>query len=249
MIDEITARIMRARSVRRALESLVGITPPALLIAPSTRGAIALAQALCAVRTCCVTAGPVLYEDRWGLRAHLSTPAEIARAFAGHAALSRMVISFPDQQLSTGAASLPVPFLDARYAFSMLEALLVARHRPPVYALSTSSALGDFKLDEICCDDLFDAQGRLLSFPALMQRLLSHLERELAHPPRDWLAGECLAMKSEAVRLFCAREELKEVECLLRMHLQTRYCDTQRTGAALAAVVERQRLFSASVSP
>jgi hypothetical protein len=37
------------------------------------------------------------------------------------------------------------------------------------------------------------------------------------------------------------REELKDVECLLRMHLQSRFCDRVCTNTALSAVLSRQK--------
>jgi hypothetical protein len=42
---------------------------------------------------------------------------------------------------------------------------------------------------------------------------------------------------------------MKDIECLLRMQLQSRFCDRERTSAALAAVVERQRILIGTALP
>jgi hypothetical protein len=74
------------------------------------------------------------------------------------------------------------------------------------------------------------------------------LEQDLTRPAPDWLAHDLMQLKSEPVRWLRLREELKDIECLLRMHLQSRYCDRLRTETALAAVVARQKLFARSAS-
>lgn len=243
MIVELARRAVRAQSVRRALAQLSGESAHVLLIAPSTRGAFALARALCATRPCFVSSGPVSSFGYWKLAAHLRSPTEIASAFAGQSALPRTVITFPDQHASGGSACVHVPFLGSRYWFSTFESVLVVRHRPQVYAFSSGSSLGDFKLHEVQYEELF-TQGRLLSLPGLVRRLLMHLEQELTCPPPDWMAQPIFALKSQTTQWFHVREELKDIECLLRMHLQSRYCDRLRTATALAAVVARQRLFT-----
>lgn len=170
------------------------------------------------------------------------------QALAGQSLLSRSVISFPDQQVNSASANVMIPFLNTRYSFSAFDALLVARHRPPVYAFATRTETCDFALHEVRYSELFSLDGRLLSLPGLVRRLLVYLEQELVIPPQDWLAQDCFRLKSEAVRWLRLREELKDVECLLRMHLQSRYCDRLRTETALAAVVARQRLFGRSAA-
>jgi hypothetical protein len=244
MIGELARRVVRAHSVQRALAELARVSTHVLLIAPSTWGAFALARALCATRPCFVSSGPISSCAHWKLGPYLRTPAEIAKAFAGQSELPRTVVSFPDQHPGSGPACVRIPFLDTRYSFSTLEALLVVRHRPPVYALTSGSSLCDFRLHEVRYADLFSIDGRLLSLPGLVRRLMMHLEQELTCPPRDWLAEQCFALKSAGLQLFRLREELKDIECLLRMHLQSRYCDRLRTATALAAVVARQRLFT-----
>ncbi len=248
MIVEISRYFAYARSIQRALSRLETEHAHVLIIAPSTHGAFALARAICRERPSFVTAGPV--SSRAGLRlsAHIRPPGEIAKACAGQSVLGRSVISFPDQHVGTAPACVTIPFLGGRYAFSAFDALLVARHRPPAYALATSSPTGDFSLHEIGYGELFTPDGQLLSLPGLVRRLLMFLEQTLTQPPRDWLAQDCFRLKSEAVRWLRLREELKDVECLLRMQLQSRCCDRLRTETALAAVVARQKLFPYSAS-
>lgn len=242
MFTEINRYFAHARSIQRALALLENEHAHALIIAPSTLGAFALARAVCRRRPSFVTAGPLSSYAGMRLTPHVRTPADITKAFACQSELPRSVISFPDQQVGGGgSACLVIPFLGARYTFSAFDALLVARHRPPVYALATCSKAGDFVLHEVRYAELFTMEGRLLSLPGLLRRLLMFLEEELARPTSDWLAQDFFRLKSEAVRWLRLREELKDVECLLRMHLQSRYCDRVRTETALAAVVSRHK--------
>jgi hypothetical protein len=243
MIVNAMSSIARWRSVARAVSVLERVPTHVVVIAPCTRGAISFARALCKYRACAVTSGPITSGPSWNLGANLRTPAEIAKVFAGQCVLPRTVVSFPDQHLSSGPACLQIPFLGGRYWFSTLEALLVMRHRPPVFGLVTLPATFGFHLREVRYDDQFDAEGRLLSLHSLLYRMLAHLDLQLACPPQDWLARDCLTQKSEAVQCARIREELKDVECLLRMHLQSRYCDRVCTATALSAVLSRQKVL------
>lgn len=244
MIARFGRYIAHTRSIQRSLEQLENEQSHALIIAPSTLGAFALARAVCRRRPCYVTGGPISSHAGLRLTPHLRSPAEIVKLFAGQNVLPRSVLSFPDQHVGMGPGCVIIPFLGTRYAFSSFDALLVARHRPPVYALASCSRSGDFALNEIRYGELFTPDGRLLSLPGLQRRLLMFLEQDLARPAPDWLAMDCMRLKSEPVRWLRLREELKDVECLLRMHLQSRYCDRLRTETALAAVVARQKLFA-----
>ena len=208
-----------ARSIQRALALLENEPAHTLIIAPSTLRAFALARAVCRRRPCFITNGPISAHPALRLGPHVRPPAEIAKAFAGQSVLPRSVFSFPDQHLGMGHACVIIPFLGTRYAFSVFDALLVARHRPPVYAVATCSRAGDFALQEVRYSELFTADGRLSSMPGLVRRLLMFLEDELTRPAADWLAQDCFRLKSEPVRWLRLREELKDVECLLRLHL------------------------------
>ena len=242
MIVDIVRAVVRAHSMHRALALLARAPANAMLVMPCTRRALVMARALCLTRQCFVTGGPISSAPQWKLTAHLRTPAEIASAFAGQRELSRTIVSFPEQHLSRGPGCVRIPFMGSRYTFSSFEALMVARHRPPVYALASGSSLEDFSMREVRYDELFTPEGQLLSLPGLTRRLLMHLEQEVTRPPHDWLAHQHLAFKSESIQWLQMREQLKDIECLLRMHLQTRYCDRLRTKAALAAVSGRRRL-------
>jgi hypothetical protein len=248
MLAELTRYVAHARSIQRSLALLETEHAPALIIAPSTLGAFALARAVCRRRPSFVTAGPISSHPGLRLVSHACAVSDIVKNFAGQSELPRSVISFPDQQVGTSPGSVVIPFLGSRYAFSSFDALIVARHKPPVYALSTCSRSGDFALRVVRYGELFAADGRLISLPGLLRRLLMFLEEELARPTADWLARDCLRLKSESVRWLRLREELKDVECLLRLHLQSRYCDRLRTETALAAVVARQKRIHRSAS-
>ena len=243
MISDLALQLNCARSIRRALGALDRVSTNALIIGPSTRSTIAFAQALSAARHCYVSAGPITSHPACKLQAHLMTPAEIVRSFAGASVLQRTVLSFPDQHASSGPACVQIPFLCSRYSFSTFESLLVMRHRPRVFALACRSSGGVFELREVEYEGLFD-EDKLLSLPGLVQRLVAQLEIDLTHPPDDWVGQDTLSLKSQRAQCLQAREELKDVECLLRMHLQSRYCDRLRTSTALAAVVARQKLFT-----
>jgi hypothetical protein len=242
MLVEIARAAVRTHSVHRALALLARVPGHVLLVMPCTRRAFALARALCLTRQCFVTDGLIAAAPQWNLKRHLREPAQIGSAFAGQSELPRTVVSFPEQHASRGPGCIHIPFLGSRYTFSTFEALIAARHRPPVFALAGGSSLEDFELRPVHYDELFTPDGRLVSLPGLTRRLLMHLEQEVTSPPHDWLARQHLAVKSERVQWLHVREQLKDVECLLRMHLQTRYCDRLRTTSALAAVSGRRRL-------
>lgn len=242
MIVELARAIVRTHSVHRALARLARVPVHVMLIMPCTRRALAFARVLCMTRQCFITGGPITSAPQWRLQPHLRTPAEIATAFAGQSELPRTTVAFPEQHPCRGPGCVAIPFMGARYLFSTFEALLAARHRPPVYALAGGSSLEDFNLREVHYEELFAPDGRLLSLPGLTRRLLMHLEQEVTEPPHDWLGQEHLDTKSEVTQWVHLREQLKDVECLLRMHLQTRYCDRVRTAAAIAAVSGRRRL-------
>lgn len=233
-----TARI---RSIRLAMDSLAGIPQHLLLILPSTRTALMLAKQVCGARDCSVTAGPIANAREWGLAPHTCAPADLARSFNGSHALPRSVISFPDQLSGYDLTFAWIPFLRASYLFSVIEALLVLRHRPRVFALQSCSPYGDFRLTEVFYTDLLGAHTQLGSLRALMRRLLTTLEIELSDPASDWLAARCMALKSESHWRFTVREELKDMECLLRLHLLSPACDRLRTADAVTAIVSRQR--------
>ena len=153
--------------------------------------------------------------------AHGRPPADITKAFAGQSALSRSVISFPDQLVGSGSANVMIPFLGTRYCFSAFDALLVARHRPPVYALATRSGTCDFALHEVRYSELFTVDGRLLSLPGLVRRLLMYLEQELTQPRRTGSAGLLPAeVRGRAVAASARRAN--DVGMPTPSHLQSR---------------------------
>jgi hypothetical protein len=249
MIDSLALRATRPLWIHRSLCTLSRVSTDVLIIAPSTHGAIAFAKALGHARPCLITRGPITETVRWPFEDCLRTAAEIAHAFTGQPALPRTIISFPDQLPCVTSTSVMVQFIGHPHAFSTLEALLVLRHRPRVFAFCSSGQRWGFRLVEVLYDEAFDPDGRLISLGSLMGRLLRLLEADLANPPADWLARPCLLQKSERVLWMQAREEMKDIECLLRMQLQSRFCDHERTSAALAAVVERQKILVGTALP
>lgn len=244
MIDEASRWLFRARSVQRALETLLAASENTLVILPTTRGTLQLARRLCDLRTCRVAAGPITSHPSSRLAQHARTPDEIAIACADFVELPCVVLSFPDQLVGHRASFCPVPFLGTNHWFSTLEATLVMRHRPRVYAVQSRSRCGAFSLVSIEYDDLLDATGHARSLRDLMGRLLRPLEEELTAPVPDWLAARCLTQKSEAGVRSRLREDLREVECLLRLHARSVGCDRHGTSTALAAVVAHEKLLT-----
>lgn len=241
--------IARARSIRQALGTIDAVPGHVLLILPTTRNALVLAREVCAGRDSYVMEGAVTADAEWQFGPVLRTPADIAQAFAGQSELPRTVITFPDQLIGNDLSIAWIPFLGTRYSFSVIEALIALRHRPQVFALRSRSPAGDFALTEVSYAELVDPYSHMAPLRSLMKRLLHPLEIELSNPPPDWLAARWLAQKSEAFWRFRLREELKDVECLLRLHLLSPGCDRLRAGTAVAAVVARQKYVFGAVSP
>jgi hypothetical protein len=241
--------IARNRSIRQALGVIDRVPGHVLLILPTTRNALRLAREVAAVRDCCIMEGPVTSDTAWQFGLALRTPADVAKAFAGQSELPRTVVSFPDQLIGNDLSTAWLPFLGTRYSFSVIEALLALRHRPQVFALRICSSAGDFALFEVPYAELIDSESHRAPLQALMSRLLGPLETGLLSPPPDWLAARWLAQKSEAFWRLKLREELKDVECLLRLHMLSPGCDRLRAGTAVAAVVARQKYMFGAVSP
>lgn len=249
MIHSLVIRAARPLSIRRVLNALSRIPAHALIIAPAAESTLAFAQALSRTRPCIVTRGPVTAGIAWPHDDILRTAAEISHAFAGQPTLTRTILSFPDQLPCVSTNCVLLPFLEQPHAFSTLDALIVMRHRPRVFALSSTSRRWGMTLFELNYATAFDASGRLISLHGLMSLLLSVLASDLAVPPPDWLARACLAQRSERVLWMQEREQLKDIECLLRMQLQSRFCDHERTGTALAAIVHRQKVLTGVALP
>lgn len=249
MIRSLAFRFARPLSIYRSLRTLAGVSTHVLIVSPSTQGSIEFARALGRTRPCLITRGPITSAVQWPIPDCLRTAAEISQAFIGQPALPRTIISYPDQLPCITSTSVMIPFLQEPHAFSTLEALLVMRHRPRVFALTSVGRKCSFRLVEVHYNDVFDSEGQLISLGSLVGRLLLWLASDLANPPPDWLGAPYLPLKSSRVLWMQAREEMKDIECLLRMQLQSRFCDRERTGAALAAVVERQRILVGTALP
>ena len=210
----------RARSVNRALGRIPADAINLLIIAPSTVGTLELARALCVRQACRVTSGPVASDSRWGLQPFLRSPAEIVSEYAGERCLGATIISFPDQIAGEGDSFVPLRFLGMERRFSLLEAVLVLRHQPRVQQLRSGPLAGAFRLTEIAYRDALSSADHRTPPVRLLQTLLSGLETELADPPVDWLAAGAFALKSPVAFEYHVREELREVESLLRLAWQ-----------------------------
>jgi hypothetical protein len=249
MIRSLAIRFARPLSIHRSLSVLARVSTHVLIISPSTQGSIEFARTLSRTRPCLITRGPITAAVPWPFDECLRTPAEISQAFVGQPALPRTIISYPDQVPCVTSTSVMLPFPQEPHAFSTLEALLVMRHKPRVFALTSAGKRLGFRLVELHYSDVFDSDGQLISLGSLVERLLMWLANDLADPPADWLGAPHLSLKSARVLWMQAREEMKDIECLLRMQLQSRFCDRERTSAALAAVVERQRILIGTALP
>jgi hypothetical protein len=228
--------LVLARSLRRALLTLGSNESNRLLILPTTVGALELTRALCLRQPCRVTAGPISAEPRWGLAPHLRTPAEIVREFAGERHLNALVISFPDQIAGEGESFVTLRFLGMDRRFSLLEAVLVLRHQPLVYQYRCRRPFGAYRLLEVPYAHALSAADHRTAPAYLLRTLLAGLEAELARPPRDWLAASSFALKSPVTFEVRVREELKEVEALLRLAVDARTDAPDRFEPALTSV-------------
>lgn len=244
MLRSSAVRLARALSVRRAVRLLQRQPENILLILPTTVGALHLTTALCARQRCLVTSGPVVAQKQWNLVPHLRTPGDIVRDLASTKGLVFPVVSFPDQLAGEGASFVAIPFLGVDRCFCLLEALLVIRHRPKVLCLRSCLPSGAFGLFEVRYDDLLTESSREAAPVPLMRRLLSSLESELARPPKDWLAAACFELKTPSAFQRRIREELREIESLLRLALLASGNDVrfgQSLAPTLAGVSRRLR--------
>jgi hypothetical protein len=205
-----------------------------LLIMPSTRRAIALAARIARSTPCWITTGPVTQSEfsRRGLQDCLRTPAQIERLNRSAAGLQQLVISFPDQIVGSGPSFHPLPLGGAPLMFSLLEVLLVRRHRPTVYSFHRSRA-GFHSLTRLVYADVIDDDD------ALFAELHRAVALEISAPARDWLASECVEMKRPGGVDFAVNEALKDIESLLRTSLEIE--ETNR-----AAVIELLRALRLS---
>ena len=226
----------RARSVGRALRLLPAAERNQLLILPSTVGALEFAHALCVRQPCRVSAGPVVADPRWRLTPHLRTPTEIVRESAGERRLAASVISFPDQLSGEGESFVTLRFLGIERRFSLLEAVLVLRHQPRVLQYRSVRPVGAFRLTAVEYGHALSAANHRTAPVRLMQTLLAGLEAELAEPPTDWLAATCFALKSPVAFEFRVREELREIESLLRLAVDAEVDQRAVLQPALASV-------------
>jgi len=223
VLADVQARVHamnRARSVNLALARMPADDRNLIVIMPSTVGALELARALCARHPCRVTSGPVTSDPRWGLGPCLRTPAEIVREFAGERRLNAPVISFPDQIAGEGDSFVTLRFLGIDRRFSLLETVLVLRHQPRVCQLRSGKLVSTFRLEDVAYAGALTAADHRTPPARLMQTLLSGLESELADPPADWLGARAFALKSPVAFEHHVREELREVESLLRLAWQ-----------------------------
>ncbi|MGH8314499.1 MAG: hypothetical protein ACRETU_05050 [Steroidobacterales bacterium] len=228
--------LARGRSRKRALRAVEGADNNALFILPTTVSALQFARHLCEARACRVTIGPVALEPRWGLGTYLKTPAEIVREFAGERQLATPVISFPDQLAGEGDSFVTLRFLGVERRFSLLEAVLVLRHQPRVHQFRSCAPFGAYRLEPVAYGDALSAADHRTAPLRLMRTLLSGLEQELARPPADWLGATTFALKSPIAFEFRVREELREVESILRLAVSARRDRRAQLQPALASV-------------
>lgn len=226
-------------SLRRAAERIVAAREGVLVICATTRLALRFAQAVARRRQCRIACGAVTQGTNAAFRACVSTPAAIAREFAGHRHLPCPVISFPDQIVPVSAKPLEIPFLDGEYCFSLFEPALVLRHRPAVFALRSSGAAGGAELVSVDYADLITQGAGRVPIRALLTRLMQPLERELAAGSRGWLAAAVFSNKSVARTRFALEQELRELECLLRCRLMFGSGQGRPVHAALSALGRR----------
>jgi hypothetical protein len=232
--------LARIRSIRLALDSIYQLPQPALFILPFTRSALLLTQQIARRVSCRIVAAEQLLDSVAESDARVCSPAQLVHEFADSSTLPHHVICFPEQWVGYDPSYNWIPFLGSRYLFSILEALLCARHRPAVFGLHTSSDCGDFRLVAIPYANCIESHNKACLTPLMMQ-IFSVLEKELRNPPSDWLGAHYLARKSEAFWRGFIREQLKDIECLLRLQLLQGQGNRQELYDAIKAVVIKQK--------
>lgn len=235
-MQERICALTRARSQRRALKALEGQPDNGVLIMPTTIGALGLARMLCERRCCRVTSGPVTAEPRWNLLPYIKSPAEIVREFAGERRLGALVISFPDQIAGEGESFVTLRFLGLERRFSLLEAVLALRHQPYVFQYRSCLPCGAFRLKPVSYSEALSTADHRTAPVRLTRTLLASLEEELESPPADWLGAASFALKTAVAYEFRVREEMKEVESLLRLAIAASIDRQADLGPVLASV-------------
>jgi hypothetical protein len=114
--------------------------------------------------------------------------------------------------------------------------VLVLRHQPRVYQFRSRRPLGAYHLTDVPYSGALSAADHRTAPIRLMHKLLSGLESELATPPPDWLGAASFALKSPVTFEFRVREELKEIESLLRLAVDARIDQRTRLLPALNSV-------------
>ncbi len=218
MIRSLAFRFARPLSIYRSLRVLSRCRPTCSSSprAPKVRSRLPARSA--ARGLALITRGPITSAVPWPMPDCLRTAAELSQAFVGQPALPRTIISYPDQLPCITSTSVMVPFLQEPHAFSTLEALLVMRHKPRVFALSFAGGrrLG-FRLIEVHYNDAFDADGQLISCGSLVGRLLL-LARNRSGEPATGLAGGALPAAEVVADALDARARRNERHRVLAAH-------------------------------
>jgi len=207
------AILLASRRLRRALDEA---GPNTLLVLASTRRNLDVALTLARHRPIWVTEGPVTATafSREGMKDRLLSPARIARLNREARQLARPVVSFPDQVVGDGPSFCTLDCAGEPLSFSLLEALLVRRHRPAVLTLAPIGGLSARPLPVVYDGALGDDDQ------ALLDCLLAPVKATIAQPPADWLAASCLPMKRAGGLDFALREAAKDIVALLRCSLE-----------------------------
>lgn len=206
-------QLMRSRAERRLAKQIQKECAGGLLILISTRSNFRIVRELARITPLWISAGKLASEHLWQVcPEYLRTPSEIVRLAATHEALPRIVVSFPDQMQGDGPSFVEIEYAGAPRHMSLLELLLVMRHQPSVHTV-----LRDLVSDDMSLHPIDAAASRQCPLDQGVKRLLGPIETLLANPPHDWLAERVFASKSAPASAARFRDDVRDVEALLRL--------------------------------
>jgi hypothetical protein len=231
---------------RKARRDVLSLGSPPLIMLPATHRAARLAADLCRARPCWVTRGRIFeaVDASEPLHECLRSPLEIMRLCAAGTALPRPVITVPEQIVGNGPSFRRVEFLGRPRYFSTLECLLAARNRPTL--LTARSVLGQRGYALYSVDYAPALDGAL---DEVLRHLLQPIEAETRLNAPDWVAGACLAAKTEEGFRSSLREDCRDLEAVLRMFRRDGVGDPSSVLSMLGCVLEYSARRSASSEP
>lgn len=185
----------------------------ALFVLPSTLTNLDAAFAYASVSPCRILAGRLVNSHPGATQARdcIAYGSALVRDWAKYEAFPFAVFSFPDQCITNGPGHETLDFLGRPRRWSVIEALLITRHRPTVWVNDSCARWRDLrKVDNT-------EVSKAKSVPDLMQIFLAPLEKAAGAGSAKWLAHQCVEDKSVDRHALHAIQELTDLEAICRM--------------------------------